>query len=62
MCVDDSEEKKDSDIREEDAKDNNAFAIKFLPAIDSVTAYRHINHLIKTQEFLSLPDIPPDQA
>jgi hypothetical protein len=64
MGAEDSDEKKDNDKKEkeEDVKDRGSSAIKFISSIETVTDFCLKNDLIETLGFLSLPEMPPDQA
>jgi hypothetical protein len=64
MGAEDSDEKKDNDKKEkeEDVKDRSSSVIKFISSIETVTDFCLKNDLIETLGFLSLPEMPPDQA
>jgi hypothetical protein len=64
MGSQDPDEKKDNEKKEkeEENKDKNSSISNFLPLIEMVTDFYLKNDLINTLGFLSLPEMPPDQA
>jgi hypothetical protein len=60
----DLDEKKENEKKEkeEEIKDRNSSNSNFLPLIEMVTDFYLKNELVNTLGFLSLPDMPPDQA
>lgn len=64
METQDADEKKDNDKKEkeDEAKDKCPSGIKLFALVEIVTYFYQKNHFIKTLSFLSLPEMPPDQA
>ncbi len=64
MGSQDPDEKKENEKKgkEEETKDKNSSNSNFLLLIEMVTDFYLKNDLVNTQDFLSLPDMPPDQA
>lgn len=64
MDPQEADEKKETDKKEKDgeAKEKCLSAIKSLIVIEIGTDFYLKNDLVKTPGFLSLPEMPPDQA
>jgi len=64
MDTQEADEKKDNDKKEKEgeAKDKFLLNIKLLSLIEIGTDFYLKNDLVKSLDFLSLPEMPPDQA
>ena len=64
MDAQEADENKDNDKKEKEgaAKDKCLSTIKFLSLIEIGTDFYLKNDLVKNLGFLSLPEMPPDQA